>query len=237
MEPPVPSSNEESSVAEAVPPSVDGASDVGDAARAPAGVLDAVRERGARRRRKLPWWLWFALLFSLVPTSMAAAAWILGSRLPVEHEVRVERVFPMEAEVVWEALTDVREFPQWRTQIERIDLLDPGPPGPVWREVWTGSRTEALTLRTERYEKPHLWEIEVIDATDTFSGRWVFELRPAEDGSGTHVSLTERGAIPRVFVRFAMYYLVPDGMAYYPGLWLEEFERHLRKAAGLTESP
>lgn len=204
------------------PASDDAARGESNAQGAPGDLVQGIRERGARRRRRLPLWLWVALLFSLVPTLGGALAWCVGGQIPEVHEVRVERTLAAPVDEVWDALVDVEAYPAWRDVLASVTLLDPGPPGPVWREVWVGSKNESITLQTIAAERSQRWEIRVIDTSESFGGTWVFTLTP--EGNATRVELMERGAIPGNVARFVMHRMVPGGVAYYADLWLSSFE-------------
>lgn len=71
---------------------------------------------------------------------MAAAVWVLGMAMgaaPAPRSLSVSRFIPAPAEVVWDVLVDLRQWPRWGPSVRRAELRDgtrlrAGARGTVW---------------------------------------------------------------------------------------------------------
>ena len=128
---------------------------------------------------------------------------LLGSRLPRHHvasrRVRLRRP-PAE---VHATVRDVAHAPEWRRDVQRVEMLEPhagrvrfrehGSHGPITMEVTEDAPPATLVTR-------------IADDSLPFAGTWTYELRPGGDG-GTLVTITERGEVKTALFRALSHYV------------------------------
>jgi uncharacterized protein YndB with AHSA1/START domain len=139
-------------------------------------------------------WILLALTSLAVVPTLAA---FIGSRLPSSHRASVARTFPVAADVVWTAITDVEAFPSWRAGVKRIERLPDRNGLPAWIEE---GRSGNITLAIERMERPRILVGRIADPKLPFGGTWTYEIVP--DGIGSRLTITEHGEIYNPMFRF-----------------------------------
>lgn len=136
--------------------------------------------------------LW-ALLAVVGATALAA---VIGMFLEPSHVASRQAVLARPPDEVWQVITRFDRTPQWRTNVDVVEIesgdpirfVEVGPQGPIPMEV------------TEQ-ERPHRLVLMVADPSLPFSGSWTFELEP--EGGGTRLTVTERASIDNPLYRFA----------------------------------
>jgi uncharacterized protein YndB with AHSA1/START domain len=129
---------------------------------------------------------------------------LVGSRLPEEHEATMERMVPGSNDEVWNVITTVERFPEWRPGVDRVERLEDRNGLPAWREHGSGG---SLTLGVVWLERPDRLVVRVADDGGAFGGSWTYDLSPADDG-GTRVTITEQGSVHSPFFRFVSRYVL-----------------------------
>lgn len=98
------------------------------------------RRRQAQRRRRT-----LRVLGTL--SGAAAALFLIGSLLPVEHMLTSQAMLQGPPEVVWQVLTDLDGMAHWRSDLTAIERLPDLKGNPAWREVGrSGNQVFELTL-------------------------------------------------------------------------------------------
>ena len=128
----------------------------------------------------------------------------VGALLPVEHTATGSREVAGPPHEVWAVLSLVQGYPDWRPDVDSVEILARGQRGPSrWRE--TGS-SGVITYRLEASEPPGRRIVAIDDRDLPFGGRWIYELEPTEEG--TRVTITEEGEVYnpvfRVISRFVI---------------------------------
>jgi uncharacterized protein YndB with AHSA1/START domain len=130
---------------------------------------------------------------------------LVGWSLPVKHTASVSATLPVPPEAVWKVLTDVEAFPQWRSDVKKIERLPDRDGHAAWIEHGSHNR---ITFVVERSEPPRLLVGRIADPNLPFGGTWTHELTPTS--SGTTIVITENGEIYnpifRVMSRFVFGY-------------------------------
>lgn len=139
-------------------------------------------------------WILLGLTSLAVVPTLAA---FIGSRLPQSHRASVARRFPVAADVIWAAITDVDAFPSWREGVKRVQRLPDRNGLPVWIEE---GRSGKMTLAIERMERPRILVGRITDPNLPFGGTWTYEIVP--DGVGSCLTITENGEIYNPMFRF-----------------------------------
>jgi len=139
----------------------------------------------------------WVLLVAVALALLVAVATLIGSRLGGSHRASVARTFPVAADVIWTAITDVEAFPSWRAGVKRVERLPDRNGFPVWIEDGKAGR---MTLAVERMERPRILVARIADPTLPFGGTWTYEIEP--DGMGSRLTMTENGEIYNPLFRF-----------------------------------
>jgi uncharacterized protein YndB with AHSA1/START domain len=120
----------------------------------------------------------------------------IGYALPVGHQASTQAVLSQPPERVFAVLTDVEAFPKWRGDLKRVEVLDAGP-RKRWRE--SGSNGD-ITFEVAESNPPSRLVSRIADTNLAFGGTWTYELAP--EGSGTRLTITERGEVYNPLFRF-----------------------------------
>jgi len=147
---------------------------------------------------------------------------IVGSVLPKGHSASREATFPVSAERLFVVLTTPADFPAWRSDVKRVEILPPEGGRPRHREF--GSNGAIRFNRVRSIPNRELVS-EIADRNLPFGGRWTFALTPAAAGSTT-LRITEDGEIYNPVFRFVARFIV----GYHTSL--ERFLADLRKRVG-----
>lgn len=144
------------------------------------------------------------------------AAWMLGGVggllavafgvalfLPVDHTASVSRAVAGTPEEVWAVITGVEQFTTWRTDIDRVERLEPREGWPVWREEGASG---PLTFEVTGIEPARRLVTRIADEGLPFGGTWMYELEPT--GTGTLVTITENGEIYSPVYRFVSRFIL-----------------------------
>jgi uncharacterized protein YndB with AHSA1/START domain len=118
-----------------------------------------------------------------------AAIVILGYLLPVSHVATAEATFDRAPAEVYAAIADVRRYAEWRSDVERVEMLAEAP-RTRWRE--SGSNRD-ITFVVEEAAAPSRLRTRIADPSLPFGGSWTYDVTPS--GSGTTVRITERGEV------------------------------------------
>jgi uncharacterized protein YndB with AHSA1/START domain len=154
------------------------------------------------------------------------AAYVMGSRLPVEHLATVRAQFHVPPDSVYAAVNDVAAYPSWRTDVKRVEMLPPHDGHVAWRE---SSRTGALEYEFTLAVPPFQLVSTLTTPDAGFTGRWMFHFLP--DTAGTTVLVSEEGSVRNPFFRFLMHYVFGEHAS------LERFLGMLGHRFGETVQP
>jgi hypothetical protein len=122
---------------------------------------------------------------------------LIGSRLPLGHEVRRTLKTDLPPDELWAIITDYAGQTAWRPELRRVEKLEDRGGHPVWREHL--SRGWTITLETVEEDRPRRLARKMVD-TSGFGGRWVYEIRPLDGGS--EIIVTEQGEVYNPVFRF-----------------------------------
>lgn len=136
-------------------------------------------------------------LFAIAIVAVAVlVVMVIGWSLPVQHQASREASFPAAPEVVYSAITDVGEFPKWRSNVDRAERVSIGDTIGI-REM--GSDGTILYSIEEAVPGRRL-VTRIADRSLPFGGSWTYELSPSQ--SGTTLRITENGEVYNPFFRF-----------------------------------
>ena len=123
----------------------------------------------------------------------------IGALLPKAHVATQSARFKAQSPALWQAITDVAKFPQWRKDLK--DVVPP-PPGADaragWTEVWTHG--ERVPIEVKQWNPPAKLVTRIAAKDLAFGGTWTYELTPS--GGGTELRITENGEVYNPLFRF-----------------------------------
>jgi uncharacterized protein YndB with AHSA1/START domain len=122
---------------------------------------------------------------------------LIGLFLPVRHTATVARDLAASPEEVWEVITGVEQFSEWRPGVTRTERVEPIGGWPAWREEGPDG---ALTFAMAAVEPRRRLVTEIVGEGLPFGGRWTYLLEPT--GTGTRLTITEDGFIYHPVYRF-----------------------------------
>ena len=147
-------------------------------------------------------WFWIAAGVIVV---VVVATLIVGWLLPEKHTASRHASFQASPETVWALITDVEQFPSWRSDVKTVERLANRDGQPVWVEEGSNGR---ITFAVERSDRPRLLVVRIADRDLPFGGTWTYAFSAAS--GGTTLTITEDGAIYnplfRVLSRFVFGY-------------------------------
>jgi uncharacterized protein YndB with AHSA1/START domain len=131
-----------------------------------------------------------------------AVVWTVGSLLPVGHVVSRTAVLDAAPESVYARISDVPGYPKWWSEVSRVETLPPQGGRARYREHMNG---DPIVFEIVEAVPPRLFVSRIADPDLPFGGVWTFDLSP--EGSGTRVTITERGEVRNPIFRFLSRYV------------------------------
>ena len=138
-----------------------------------------------------------------VLVSLCVLVLVIGFALPVDHVARRSVDLRAAPDEVWAAITDVRRFPEWRDDVDSVQLLAPVEGRQAWREEGeNGPIAYAATV----LEPPARMVTRITSPDLPFGGEWEYEIAPL--GTGSRVTITERGEVYNPVFRFVSRFII-----------------------------
>lgn len=123
---------------------------------------------------------------------------IIGLLRPASHVASHSAVLAAPPGQVWAQIADVQRTPEWVPEITKVERLPDRDGHPSYRESFGGF--EATTV--VRVSDPPRRLVKEILPGGAFHGSWTWELAP--EGTGTRLTITERGTVENPFIRGMM---------------------------------
>ncbi|HSC26280.1 MAG TPA: SRPBCC family protein [Vicinamibacterales bacterium] len=140
----------------------------------------------------------WALMTGAGLVAVIAIVAIIGAALPRSHTASRSTRINGSPQAIWAAITEVEAFPDWRSDVKKVERLQDRDGRPVWVEEGPTGR---MTLAVERSEPPRLLVLRIADPDLPYGGTWTYELSP-QPGGGVMLSVTEDGEIYNPIFRF-----------------------------------
>jgi uncharacterized protein YndB with AHSA1/START domain len=121
----------------------------------------------------------------------------IGWLLPVAHTASRQAALPVLPSDVYATVTDVARYPTWWPEVSQVDML-PTDSGRIRFRQHTSSGPVVMEIEDAVF--PSRLVTAIADPDQPFAGTWTFEIVP--DGSGSRVTITERGEINNPMFRF-----------------------------------
>lgn len=140
-------------------------------------------------------YLWWSLggLAALI-----AIMTVIGATFPQDHSFTGTESIGRPPAEVWATITDFAHQTAWNPLVKGVERQPDRDGKEVWRELSTGS--PPMTLVTLESEASRRLVRSIDDEKKVFSGRWTFELEPAD--GGTAIRITEDATVKNPFFRF-----------------------------------
>ena len=138
-------------------------------------------------------WITLGVLIGL-----AALIYIIGLMLPVSHTASVSKEINAPKEVVWKYVTLPQKFPEWRSAVNRVEMLSDSTQPLRWTEFYDGM--DALTFQESSRSDSSVFVSDIVSEGLPFGGGWTISLQQNENG--TIVTITENGEIYNPVFRF-----------------------------------
>lgn len=149
---------------------------------------------------------WLIGAVSLV-VALVAIILVVGALLPKSHVASRSTRLPSPPERVWDAITTVDDFPRWRADVRAVERLDAAGGARRWREHESADkRDRGITYEVTEATPPRRLVTRIADRDLPFGGRWEYDLAP--DGSGTRLTITERGEVYNPLFRFMSRFVI-----------------------------
>ena len=128
---------------------------------------------------------------------IVAAVLVIGSSLPQNHTATRSARLSAPPDSVWALVTNVEQYPEWRTGVDSVERLTSASGQLAWREV---SGSDRLTYEAATVEPPSHFVARITDDGLPFGGSWDYRIEP--DGSGSRITITENGEVYNPVFRF-----------------------------------
>lgn len=145
---------------------------------------------------------WLIGVVGIVAVIVGGAA-LIGATVPRHHRVTREASYQQPPQVVWQAITEYKNFPAWRKTIVKVEPLAPVNGKPAWREV--NNHGEGVPYEVVDAIPPSRFITRIADPKLPYGGSWTFEISP--NPAGATLRITEDGEIRNVIYRFMIRYM------------------------------
>jgi hypothetical protein len=122
----------------------------------------------------------------------------IGYFLPVQHLATRSIRLKAAPDRVWNAISDFKSSPQWRTDLKTVEQVEYQPGVFAWRERSTNN--DALTYLTIEATPEKRLVRKIVDEGLPFGGTWTFEM--SEEPDSTMLTITENGEVYNPVFRF-----------------------------------
>jgi uncharacterized protein YndB with AHSA1/START domain len=123
---------------------------------------------------------------------------LVGLLLPEEHTAATHATINAPPDSIWSALTDVDEFPAWRDDVARVEVLPPRDGHRMWREA---GKHDVVTYEEVEAKPPRRLVARIADPSLPYGGSWTYDVAPAAGGA-SRVTITEDGVVRNPIFRF-----------------------------------
>ena len=126
---------------------------------------------------------------------------VIGYLLPQEHRATGSARIAAPPGRVFEVITDVVRYPEWRDDVSAVEILGREPLR--WRERSGG---DAITFEVVESVPPERIRVRIVDPDLPFGGSWTYALVP--DREGTRITIVEDGEVYNPVFRFISRFVI-----------------------------
>lgn len=131
--------------------------------------------------------------------ALIAVVYVIGMTLPVKHTATITGTVNATPEQVWNRLTDVSKYPEWRKNLKSVTIVSET----EWIE---NLENDNLPLKVKEATPPTRLVGMINDAGLPFGGEWVYQIAPS--GNQSVVTITENGEVYNPIFRFVSKYIM-----------------------------
>ena len=122
---------------------------------------------------------------------------VIGWSLPVAHQVTRSATLNASPSTVFDLISRPGEFPLWRSDVKRVDVLPPDAGHEQYREV---GKNGAILYRVDTIQPNQRLITRIADKSLPFGGTWTYEVIP--QAQSTTLRITEDGEVYNPVFRF-----------------------------------
>ena len=140
--------------------------------------------------------LWLILIWIGVGVvGLLLGMFAIGLTLPLKHTASRSARFACPSQVAFNAISDWRHFPEWRSGIKSVE--------PRQTSGWVETTSHGkLPLDVVELESPRRIVTRIADPNLPFGGTWTWQIEPCDDGRACEMTITEHGEIRNAMFRF-----------------------------------
>jgi uncharacterized protein YndB with AHSA1/START domain len=146
---------------------------------------------------------------------------LVGWSLPVKHTATGEATFKSSPESLYQLITDVDRFPQWRSSVKSAERLPDSAGKKRFREVGSDG---TILYEVDSAVPAQRLVTRIADKSLPFGGIWTHELIPR--GDSTTLRITENGEVYNPIFRFVSRFIFGHTAT------IEKYLADMRKVAG-----
>lgn len=139
----------------------------------------------------------YLLISAAVLGAVVLIVLLVGWSLPVKHRAASEATFSSSPGSLYQLITDVDRFPEWRGSVKRIERVPDSAGKKRFREVGTDG---TILFEIESAVPDQRLVTRIADRSLPFGGSWTYELIPR--GDSTTLRITEDGEVYNPIFRF-----------------------------------
>ena len=145
---------------------------------------------------------------------------LVGWSLPVKHTATGEATFKSSPDSLYQVITDVDRFPQWRSSVKSVERLPDSAGKKRFREVGSDG---TILYEVDSAVPGQRLVTRIADKSLPFGGSWTHELIPR--GDSTTLRITENGEVYNPIFRFVSRFIFGHSAT------IEKYLTDLRPAA------
>jgi hypothetical protein len=128
-----------------------------------------------------------------------ATVLLVGSSLPVKHEVTREATYRATPAQLFALIRNVNDYPSWQRSVSKVEMLPDVDGKQRMRETNSG---QAITYELSDIVPNQRMVSRIVDAKLPFGGSWTYELIPGQAADATTLRITENGEVYNPVYRF-----------------------------------
>lgn len=146
----------------------------------------------------------------------------VGWSLPRDHRATSEATFKASPQALYQLITYVERFPEWRSSVKRVERLPDSAGRTRFREE---GGDETILYEVETAVPKQRLVTRIADPTLPFGGSWTYEMIPR--GDSTTLRITEDGEVYNPIFRFVSRFVM--GHTATIDKYLNDVRRHFEK--------
>jgi len=139
----------------------------------------------------------YLLVTAAVLVAVIVIVFLVGWSLPVKHTATGEATFKSSPDSLYQLISDVDRFPQWRSSVKSVERLSDSAGKKRFREVGSDG---TILYEVDSAVPGQRLATRIADKSLPFGGSWTHELIP--HGDSTTLRITENGEVYNPIFRF-----------------------------------